>query len=129
MGGGVFDLHLGEIAFQLFRQDHRHRGQDALAHVGLGDAQRDGIVGVDDDARVLRVEADHRLVNHKHLRVMQQRGDDGDALARAMRKAFQREIHEFGEMEPRNQLVRAGFNLRVGRLEKLADEAEKFPWQ
>ena len=52
VGGGVFDLHLGEIAFQLFRQDHRHRGEHTLAHVGLGDAQRHGIVRVDDDKGV-----------------------------------------------------------------------------
>ena len=52
IGGSVFDLHLGEVAFQLLGQDHRHRGQHALPHVGLGDPQRDGIVGVDDDEGV-----------------------------------------------------------------------------
>ena len=52
VGGGVFDLHLGEVAFQLLGNDHRHRGQHALAHVGLGDPERDGIVGVDDDEGV-----------------------------------------------------------------------------
>jgi len=45
---------------------------------------------------VLRVQADHRLVNDKHLRVVQQRGHDGHALARAVREAFNRKIHELG---------------------------------
>ena len=93
---------------------------DAVGHF-LGDAQlmrgdqhghareRAFLEHVLDDARVLRVEADHRLVNHEHLRVVQQRGDDGDALARAVRKAFQREIHKFGEMEPRNQFRSRSF--------------------
>ena len=52
VGGSVFDLHLGEVAFELLGQDHRHRGQHALPHVGLGDAEPDGIVGVDDDEGV-----------------------------------------------------------------------------
>ena len=111
---------------------------DTVGHF-LGDAQlmrgdehghareRAFLEHVLDDARVLRIEADHRFVNHEHLRVVQQRGDDGNALARAVRKTFQREIHKFGEMEPRNQFVRVRFNLRVGRLKQLADEAEKFP--
>ena len=49
VGGSVFDLHLGEVAFQLLGQDHRHRREHALTHVGLGDPKGDGIVGVDDD--------------------------------------------------------------------------------
>ena len=52
VGGSVFDLHLGEVAFQLLGDNHRHRGQDALAHVGLGDPEGDGIVRVDDDEGV-----------------------------------------------------------------------------
>jgi len=51
------------------------------------------------NARVLRVEADHRLVYHEHLRVVQQRGYDGDALACAVRKAFERAVHKFGEVK------------------------------
>ena len=90
-------------------------------------AQRAFLEHVLHDARVLRVEADHRFVNHEHFRIVQQRGHDGHALARAVRKAFQREIGEVGQMKPRNQFLRVGFNLRVGHLKQLADEAEKFP--
>ena len=52
MGGGVLDLDLGEVAFQLLGDDHRHRRQHALAHFGFGDSERDRIVGIDDHERV-----------------------------------------------------------------------------
>ena len=52
VGGGVLDFHLREVAFQLLGENHRERGQRALPHLRFGDAQRDGIVGVDDDEGV-----------------------------------------------------------------------------
>ena len=78
-------------------------------------------------ARVLRVEADHRLVNHEHLRIVQQRGDDGDALPRAVRQAFERAVGEFFEVKARDQFVRVFFDARGVEPEHLAGETEKFP--
>ncbi len=60
-----------------------------LRHAQLMRGNEDGHAGqraflenIFHHARVLRIEADHRLVNHEHFRFVQQRGDDGDALAR-----------------------------------------------
>ena len=39
-------------------------------------------------ARVMRIEPDHRLVDHEHLRVVQQRGHDRHALSGAVRQAL-----------------------------------------
>ena len=39
------------------------------------------------------------------LRVVQQRGHDGHALARAVRKAFERLIHKFIQMKTRDQFL------------------------
>ena len=40
------------------------------------------------DARVHRIEADHRLVDDEHARIVQQRGRDHEPLPRAVREIF-----------------------------------------
>ena len=77
--------------------------------------------------RMLRIKTDHGLVNHKHLRVVQQRGHDGHPLARAVRKAFERAVREIIQMKARDQFLRVRLDPGVVHLKQLAGEAEKFP--
>ena len=46
---GELGLHLAPVAFELFGDQHRQRGEAALAHLRLGDADDHGVVGLDHD--------------------------------------------------------------------------------
>ena len=54
---------------------------------------------------VLRVQPDHRLVNNKDFRVVQQGRDNGHPLARAVGKPLNRFVDKVLEVEARNQFA------------------------
>ena len=76
---------------------------------------------------MVRIETDHRFIEHEHFRRVQQRGDNRYALAGAMRKPFDQLAEERFEVETGNPLARGGLDLRFAHLEELAGEAEKLP--
>jgi hypothetical protein len=45
-GRGVFDFHLRPVAFELFGDDHRQRGDGALPHLVVRRADEDAAIGV-----------------------------------------------------------------------------------
>ena len=47
-GRGVFDPHLRPVAFQLFGDDHRQRGDGALPHLVVRRAEQNAAVRIDD---------------------------------------------------------------------------------
>ena len=78
-------------------------------------------------ARVMRIEAHHWLVDHKHLGIVQQRGGDGDPLAGAVGEAFHGLAQIRFEVEARDELARGGFDVLLRHAEQLPDETEEFP--
>ena len=111
---------------------------DAIGHL-LRDAQ---LMGRDKDrhalvrfffeqvlqhAGVMRIESDHRFVHHENFRLVQQRGGDGHALARAVRESFDLFSQIGLEIEPFDQFVGAGPDTRLLHLKKLPGEAKEFP--
>ena len=80
-----------------------------------------------DDARVLRVEADHGFVDDEHFGIVHERRHDGDALARTVREAFDRFLHEGFEVEARDEFASDGLDARLAHLENLAGETDEFP--
>ena len=49
-----FDSDLGPICVELFRDEHRERGIDSLAHLGVVDDNRDRVIRANSDKRVGR---------------------------------------------------------------------------
>ena len=79
------------------------------------------------DARVVRIEAHHRLVDHEHLGVVQQRGRDRDALPRAVREAVDGLAQIRFEIETRDQFLRGLGETRLLHAKHLPREAQHFP--
>src|SRR5256885_10211142 len=80
------------------------------------------------DARMVRVQADHRFIDDKDFGIVQESGDDRDALARAMGKAFDGFANKFFEVEALDQFGGRGGNPLLVHAKELASKAEKFPW-
>src|SRR3989442_9851229 len=97
----------------------RDENRDPLARLFLED--------ILEHARVVRIQADHRFIEHEHLRRVQQRGDNRDALSSAVRKALNQLAEERFEVEAGNPLASGGLELRFAHLEELAGETEKLP--
>jgi len=76
---------------------------------------------------MLRVQADHWFVNDKNIGIMQQSGSDSNALAGAMRKPFDRQIHGGFQVESDDELGRIALNAFLWHLEELGREAKEFP--
>ncbi len=93
----------------------------------MAPAPRALLENVLDHAGVLRVQADHRFVNDKDFRVVQQGRDDGDALPGAVGEALDRLVDERFEVEARNQFAAGLLNAALAHLKNLAGEAKKFP--
>ena len=105
--------HLLSDAELVGGDEHRHASigllaQDVLEHSG-----------------VLRVEPDHRLIEHDDLRRVHQRGDDGHALLGAVRQALDRLGQKLPEIKPLGQSPGLGLHRGVLHAEQLTVEAEK----
>ena len=76
---------------------------------------------------MLRVQAHHGLVNHEHLRIVQQGRGDGYPLARAVGQALDRLVHIGFKIQSGHERPSLSFDARVVHLKKLAYEPEELP--
>src|SRR6266536_6508363 len=97
----------------------RDEDGDALARLFLEN--------VLEHARVVRIQADHRFIEYKHLGRVQKGGDNRDALTRAVRKPFDQLAEKRFQVEAGDPLPGGGLDLRLAHLEELARETEKLP--
>ena len=102
--GRGLDAHAGPVGVQLFGQDHRQPGVDALAHFALGHDHGDEVVGADLDPAVeghLARRCGQRQAGRQTLARRQQAPADGERGAGAQRA--EDEVASFHESR-----VRAG---------------------
>jgi len=76
-------------------------------------------------AGILRVQPHHRLINHQHFRVMQQRRDNGHALARAVRQTFHGPIDKGFKVEAWDQFAAGRLYPAFAHLKHLPDESQE----
>ena len=76
---------------------------------------------------MLGVQPDHGLVDDKHFGFVQQRGNDGHALPRAMREAFNRFVQEVLQVKSRAELLAVFLKPILIHAKKLAGKPEEFP--
>ena len=78
-------------------------------------------------AGVMRIEADHRLVDDEDFGIVEQRGNDRDALAGAVGQAFDGFAEVGFEIEAPDQLLGFRFQGCVIHAKHLAREPDEFP--
>ena len=78
-----------------------------------------------ENARRLRVETDHRLVDDDHLGAMHERARDDELLPHAVAVALDELVAPLLEIEQRQQLARAMLDLRPFLVVQARDEAQE----